>query len=97
MKNWLISGKKRNWHAPCKDVGKPAKAGKANKGKTKMSTENKAQESFKESESRLWVAVALSMSMIFTSYAISVFNHQEDNQVNAYTHSQRPIVVSYLA
>ena len=42
-----------------------------------MSTENKAQESFKESESRLWVAVALSMSMIFTSYAISLFNHQE--------------------
>lgn len=58
-----------------------------------MSTGTKA----KENESRLWVAVALSMSMIFTSYAISVFNHQEDYQVNANTHSQRPIVVSYLA
>lgn len=58
-----------------------------------MSTETKA----KESESRLWLAVALSMSMIFTSYVVSVFNHQEDIQVNANTHSQRPIVVGYLA
>lgn len=58
-----------------------------------MNTETKA----KESESRLWVAVALSMTMIFTSYAISVFNHQEDSQVNAYTPSHRPVVVSYLA
>ncbi len=58
-----------------------------------MNTETKAQ----ESESRLGVAIALSMAMIFTSYAISVFNHQEDIQVNATTHSQRPIVVSYLA
>jgi hypothetical protein len=58
-----------------------------------MSTETKAQ----ENESRLWVAVALSISMIFTSYAVSVFNHKEDYQVNATTHSQRPIVVSYLA
>ena len=62
-----------------------------------MSIEKKPVESFKESESRLWVAVALSMTMIFTSYAISLVNHQEDNQVNAYSHSQRPIVVSYLA
>lgn len=74
-------------------VCKPDKPGRPNKGKTKMNTETKAQ----ESESRLGVAIALSMAMIFTSYAISVFNHQEDSQVNAYTHSQRPIVVSYLA
>lgn len=58
-----------------------------------MSTETKA----KESESRLWLAVALSMSMIFTSYVVSVFNHQEDIQVNANTNSQRHIVVGYLA
>lgn len=58
-----------------------------------MSSKSKAQ----ENESRLGVAVALSMSMIFVSYAISVFNHQEDNQVNASTHTQRPAVVSYLA
>lgn len=58
-----------------------------------MSTDTKA----KESESRLWLAVALSMSMIFTSYVVSVFNHQEDIQVNANTNSQRPIVVGYLA
>jgi hypothetical protein len=58
-----------------------------------MKTANKAQ----DSESRLGVAVALSMAMIFTSYAISVFNHKEDIQVNATTESHRSIVVSYLA
>ena len=58
-----------------------------------MSTKTKA----KENESRLWVAVALSMTMIFNSYAVSVLNHKEDYQVNAHTHSQRPIVVGYLA
>ena len=62
-----------------------------------MSTETKAHENAKENESRLGLAVALSMAMIFTSYAISVFNHQEDTQANAYTHSQRPVVVSYIA
>ena len=67
--------------------------GKANKGKTTMSTGTKA----KENESRLWIAVALSMSMIFTSYIVSVTNHQEDTQVNANTQSHRPIVVGYLA
>jgi hypothetical protein len=51
----------------------------------------------KEIESRLWVAVALSVSMIFTSYIVSVINHQENIQVNAHTHSQRPVVVGYLA
>jgi hypothetical protein len=93
MKIWLICARNQNWHGSCKDVGKPDNPGKTNKGKTKMSTETKA----KESESRLGVAVALSMAMIFTSYAISVFNHQEEYQVNATTNSQRPIVVSYLA
>ena len=58
-----------------------------------MNQENKSA----ESQSRLGVAVALSMAMIFTSYAISVFNHQQDVQVNAYSNSHRPIVVSYLA
>ena len=59
-----------------------------------MNHENKTS----KSESRLGVAIALSMAMIFTSYAISVFNHhQQDIHVNAYTHSPRPIVVSYLA
>jgi hypothetical protein len=62
-----------------------------------MSTETKAHENAKENESRLGLAVALSMAMIFTSYAISVFNHQEDTQANATTHSQRPVVVSYIA
>ena len=62
-----------------------------------MNTEHKAQESFKESESRLWVAVALSMSMIFTSYVVSVFNHYDDIDMNAPNYTHRPIVVSYLA
>lgn len=50
-----------------------------------------------ESGSRLWLAVALSMTAIFSSYAISVFNHQNDPQVNAYSTSPRPVVVGYLA
>ncbi len=50
-----------------------------------------------ESQSRLWVAVALSMTMIFTSYAFSVLNHQTDVEVNAQNYSPRPVVVSYLA
>jgi hypothetical protein len=66
---------------------------RTDKGKTKMSTETKTE----QSESRLGVAFALSMAMIFTSYAISVFNHKEDIQANATTHSQRPVVVSYIA
>lgn len=66
-----------------------------------MSTETDARlnvnKNATESESRLWVAVAISMSMIFTSYAVSVFNHKEDYQVNAHTNSPRQIVVGYLA
>ncbi|MBL0925505.1 MAG: hypothetical protein IBJ12_13715 [Sphingomonadaceae bacterium] len=58
-----------------------------------MSTETNRQ----ENESRLGIAFALSMAMIFTSYAISVLNHKEDIQANATTHSQRPVVVSYIA
>ncbi len=49
------------------------------------------------SESRLWLAVALSLSMIFTSYAVSVFNHYDDIDMNAPNYTHRPIVVSYLA
>ena len=50
-----------------------------------------------ETGSRLWVAVALSMTAIFTSYAISVLNPEKEQQINIYSHSPRPIVVSYLA
>ncbi len=50
-----------------------------------------------ESESRLWLAVALSLSMIFTSYVVSVFNHYDDIDMNAPNYTHRPIVVSYLA
>jgi hypothetical protein len=37
------------------------------------------------------------MTMIFTSYAVSVLNQQTDIEVNAQTYSSRPVVVSYLA
>ncbi len=49
------------------------------------------------SESRLWLAVALSISMIFTSYAVSVLNHHDGGDLNAQTYTHRPFVVSYLA
>ena len=49
------------------------------------------------SESRLWLAVALSVSMIFTSYAVSVLNHYDDINMNVPNYTHRPIVVSYLA
>jgi hypothetical protein len=48
-------------------------------------------------ESRLWLAVALSVSMIFTSYAVSVLNHYDDVNMNVPNYTHRPIVVSYLA
>ena len=50
-----------------------------------------------ESESRLWLAVALSLSMIFSSYLVSVINHYDDIDMNAPNYTHRPIVVSYLA
>ena len=49
------------------------------------------------SESRLWLAVALSVSMIFTSYAVSVLNHYDDINMNVPNYTHRPIIVSYLA
>ena len=48
-------------------------------------------------DSRLWLAVALSFTMIFTSYAVSVLNHHDDGGMNAQTYTHRPFVVSYLA
>lgn len=48
-------------------------------------------------ESRLWLAVALSISMIFTSYAVSVINHRDAGGKNTQTLPHRPFVVSYLA
>jgi len=59
--------------------------------------DNRSSRDTPESQSRLWVAVALSMTMIFTSYAVSVFNHQADVEVNAQTNSPRSVAVSYLA
>jgi len=74
-------------------VGKPDHSGKTDKGKIEMSTDTRAQ----ENESRLGAAIALSMAMIFTSYAISVFNHKEDTQAYATSPTLRPAVVSYIA
>lgn len=48
-------------------------------------------------ESHLSLAVALSISMIFTSYAVSVLNHRDAGGKNTQTLTHRPFVVSYLA
>ena len=48
-------------------------------------------------ESHLLLAVALSISMIFTSYAVSVLNHHDEDGMHAQTLTHRPFVVSYLA
>ncbi|MEY3634777.1 MAG: hypothetical protein RLZZ61_1187 [Pseudomonadota bacterium] len=50
-----------------------------------------------DQDSRLWFAVALSFTMIFTSYAVSVLNHRSDGDISAHTQPNRSIVVSYLA
>jgi hypothetical protein len=39
----------------------------------------------------------LSISMIFTSYAVSVLNHHDEDGMHAQTLTHRPFVVSYLA
>ncbi len=67
------------------------------KGRHKMRKDIGTSDKANESESRLWLAVALSLSMIFTSYAVSVFNHYDDIDMNAPNYTHRPIVVSYLA
>ena len=48
-------------------------------------------------ESHLLLAVTLSISMIFTSYAVSVLNHRDAGGKNTQTLTCRPFVVSYLA
>jgi hypothetical protein len=48
-------------------------------------------------DSSLWLAVVLSFTMIFTSYAVSVLNHRNGSEISAHTQPNRPTVVSYLA
>jgi|GEM_PF-548061 heme exporter protein D len=48
-------------------------------------------------DSHLWLAVAVSFTMIFTSYAVSVLNHRNSGEINAHSQPNRSIVVSYLA
>ena len=67
------------------------------KGRHKMRNDIETSNKVKASESRLWLAVALSVSMIFTSYAVSVLNHYDDIDMNVPNYTHRPIVVSYLA
>jgi hypothetical protein len=67
------------------------------KGRHKMRKYIGTGDNVNGSESRLWLAVALSVSMIFTSYAVSVFNHHDDIDMNVQNYTHRPIVVSYLA
>ena len=67
------------------------------KGRHKMRKDIGTSDKANGSESRLWLAVALSVSMIFTSYAVSVLNHYDDIDMNVPNYTHRPIVVSYLA
>jgi len=67
------------------------------KGRHKMRKDIGTSEKANGSESRLWLAVALSVSMIFTSYAVSVLNHYDDVNMNVPNYTHRPIGVSYLA
>jgi hypothetical protein len=67
------------------------------KGIHKMRKDIGTSDKANGSESRLWLAVALSVSMIFTSYAVSVLNHYDDINMNVPNYTHRPIVVSYLA
>jgi hypothetical protein len=67
------------------------------KGRHKMRKDIRTSDNVNGNESRLWLAVALSMSMIFTSYAVSVLNHYDDIDMNVPNYTHRPIVVSYLA
>jgi len=67
------------------------------KGRHKMRKDIGTSDNVSGSESRLWLAVALSVSMIFTSYAVSVLNHYDDVNMNVPNYTHRPIVVSYLA
>jgi hypothetical protein len=50
-----------------------------------------------EQDSRLWLAVVLCFTMIFTSYAVSVLNHRNSAEISTHTQPNRSIVVSYLA
>ena len=67
------------------------------KGSHKMRNDIETSDKVMGSESRLWLAVALSVSMIFTSYAVSVLNHHANIDMNVQNYTHRPIVVSYLA
>ncbi|OYY16251.1 MAG: hypothetical protein B7Y62_03725 [Sphingomonadales bacterium 35-56-22] len=67
------------------------------KGRHKMRKDIGTSNDVSGSESRIWLAVALSVSMIFTSYAVSVLNHYDDINMNVPNYTHRPIVVSYLA
>ena len=67
------------------------------KGRHKMRNDIETSNKVQASESRLWLAVALSVSMIFTSYAVSVLNYYDDVNMNVPNYTHRPIVVSYLA
>jgi hypothetical protein len=67
------------------------------KGRHKMRRNIGTSDNVSGSESRLWLAVALSVTMIFTSYAVSVLNHYDDINMNVPNYTHRPIVVSYLA
>jgi hypothetical protein len=68
-----------------------------NRWKNKMRKDIEISNAANGQESHLLLAVALSISMIFTSYAVSVLNHHDEDGMHAQTLTHRPFVVSYLA
>jgi hypothetical protein len=75
---------------------KPANTGKQY-WEYKMRRDIETSDYLNEQDSRLWLAVAVSLMMIFTSYAVSVLNHYNAGEISAHTQPNRSIVVSYLA
>ncbi len=73
------------------------KAPANNRWKNKMRKDIEISNAANAQENRLWLALALSISMIFTSYAVSVLNHRDAGGKNIQTLTYRPFVVSYLA
>jgi hypothetical protein len=76
---------------------KPAQHRQLAKGRNKMRQDIEISNEAIGHESRLGLAIAISISMIFTSYAVSVLNHHDDGEMNAQIYTNRPAVVSYLA
>jgi hypothetical protein len=87
----------RNGTVPAKHSTSRQSTGKQQMEKNKMRKDIEISNAANGKESHLLLAVALSISMIFTSYAVSVLNHHDEDGMHAQTLTHRPFVVSYLA